>query len=219
MTAVAQSTISLGGAARLFAAQTGPRVMAVYVSLALAGRLAVGGFSGRDLLAAAILIALEPFTEWVIHVFMLHFKPRRLLGRTVDLDVAKKHRLHHEDPTDLELVFVPLRMLFTGVPVVWALFLLLAPLEVATTLILTSTLMLSLYEWTHFLIHQPYRPKTRYYRAIWRAHRLHHYRNEHYWFGVTVNVGDYVLGTFPDKSAVPLSPTARTLLEPSTSAA
>jgi sterol desaturase/sphingolipid hydroxylase (fatty acid hydroxylase superfamily) len=216
MTAVAtQSTITLGAAARLFATQLGPRVMAVYVGLALAARLAIGGFSGRDLLAAAILIGLEPFTEWVIHVFMLHFKPRTLLGRTIDLDVAIKHRAHHADPTDLELVFVPLRMLFTGVPVVWALFLLLAPIEVATTLILTSTLMLSLYEWTHFLIHQPYRPKTRYYRAIWRAHRLHHYRNEHYWFGVTVSVGDYVLRTFPEKSAVPVSPTARTLLDPS----
>jgi hypothetical protein len=209
------ATITLGGAASLFAAQLGPRVMAVYVGLALAARLAIGGFSGRDLLAAAVLIALEPFTEWVIHVFMLHFKPRTLFGRTVDLDVAIKHRAHHADPTDLELVFVPLRMLFTGVPVVWALFLLLGPPEVATTLILTSTLMLSLYEWTHFLIHQPYRPKTRYYRAIWRAHRLHHFRNEHYWFGVTVSVGDYVLGTFPDKSSVPVSPTARTLLDPS----
>jgi sterol desaturase/sphingolipid hydroxylase (fatty acid hydroxylase superfamily) len=212
---VTQSTITLGGAARLFAAQLGPRVIAVYVGLALAARLAIGGFSGRDLVAAAVLLALEPFTEWVIHVFMLHFKPRSLFGRTVDLDVARKHRAHHSDPTDLELVFVPLRMLFTGVPVVWALFLLLAPLEVATTLILTSTLMLSLYEWTHFLIHQPYRPKTRYYRAIWRAHRLHHYRNEHYWFGVTVSAGDYVLRTFPDKSAVPVSPTARTLLDAS----
>ena len=25
----------------------------------------------------------------------------------------------------------------------------------------------------------------RVYRAVWRNHRLHHYKNEHYWFTVT----------------------------------
>lgn len=214
ITAPETTSITLAGARRLFAAQLGPRIMFAYVAAALAARLAIGSWSWADLVAVAVFLALQPFTEWVIHVFMLHWKPRTLLGRTVDLDVATKHRQHHADPTDLELVFVPLRMLFTGVPLVWVLYLVLAPIEVATTLILASTLMLLLYEWTHFLIHQPYRPRSRYYRSIWRAHRLHHYRNEHYWFGVTVNVGDHVLGTFPDKSAVPVSPTARTLLDP-----
>ena len=41
------------------------------------------------------------------------------------------------------------------------------------------------YEWTHYLIHSDYKPKTRVYRAIWRNHRNHHYKNEHYWFTVT----------------------------------
>ncbi len=41
------------------------------------------------------------------------------------------------------------------------------------------------YEWTHYLIHTDYKPKTRVYRAIWRNHRNHHYKNEHYWFTVT----------------------------------
>jgi sterol desaturase/sphingolipid hydroxylase (fatty acid hydroxylase superfamily) len=46
---------------------------------------------------------------------------------------------------------------------------------------------------------------------VWRAHRNHHYRNEHYWFGVTVHLADHLLGTFPEKTAVDASPTARTL--------
>ena len=71
--------------------------------------------------------------------------------------------------------------------------------------------MLLTYEWTHHLIHSSYRPRHRYYRSIWRAHRLHHYRNEHYWFGVTVNLADHVLRTFPARDEVPLSPTARSL--------
>jgi sterol desaturase/sphingolipid hydroxylase (fatty acid hydroxylase superfamily) len=71
--------------------------------------------------------------------------------------------------------------------------------------------MLFAYEWTHYLIHTSYRPKRRFYRYIWRAHRLHHFKNEHYWFGVTVHLADHVLRTFPAKEAVETSPTARTL--------
>ena len=81
----------------------------------------------------------------------------------------------------------------------------------AATGLLVSYLVLSAYEWCHFLIHTPYRPRGRYYRSIWRGHRLHHYKNEHYWFGVTSTVGDHLLRTAPDQTDVPKSNTARTL--------
>jgi sterol desaturase/sphingolipid hydroxylase (fatty acid hydroxylase superfamily) len=77
--------------------------------------------------------------------------------------------------------------------------------------VVTSIVMLFVYEWTHFLIHSTYRPHTALYRGVWRAHRLHHFRNERYWFGVTTHLGDRVLQTYPAKDAVPLSTTARTL--------
>ena len=77
--------------------------------------------------------------------------------------------------------------------------------------VFASYAILLTYEWCHFLIHTPYRPRGRYYRSIWRGHRLHHYKNEHYWFGVTTNLGDRVLGTFPDQGEVSRSRTARTL--------
>jgi hypothetical protein len=46
---------------------------------------------------------------------------------------------------------------------------------------------------------------------LWRYHRLHHFKNEHYWQGVTMHLGDRVLGTLPDHTKVPTSPTCRTL--------
>jgi sterol desaturase/sphingolipid hydroxylase (fatty acid hydroxylase superfamily) len=50
------------------------------------------------------------------------------------------------------------------------------------------------YEWVHYLVHTDYRPRTAPYRAIWRHHRLHHYKNEHYWFTVTTtNTADRLL--------------------------
>jgi sterol desaturase/sphingolipid hydroxylase (fatty acid hydroxylase superfamily) len=47
---------------------------------------------------------------------------------------------------------------------------------------------------------------------VWRNHRLHHYKNEHYWFGVaTPGTADRLLGTFPEQSEVETSPTVRAL--------
>ena len=69
-----------------------------------------------------------------------------------------------------------------------------------------------LYEWTHYLIHSDYRPKNRVYKAVWRNHRLHHYKNEHYWFTVTTTAtADRLFGTYPDPTSVPTSKTAKNL--------
>jgi sterol desaturase/sphingolipid hydroxylase (fatty acid hydroxylase superfamily) len=66
------------------------------------------------------------------------------------------------------------------------------------------------YEWVHFLIHTAYVPRTRFYRRLWRNHRLHHYKNEHYWYGVTMLSGDRLLQTLPIAD-VPRSETCRML--------
>ena len=44
-----------------------------------------------------------------------------------------------------------------------------------------------------------------------RNHRLHHFKNEHYWFGVTMLGADRLLRTAPQAEDVERSPTARTL--------
>src|SRR5436305_1149196 len=79
------------------------------------------------------------------------------------------------------------------------------------TALLTGYALVGLYEWTHFLIHTAVRPRSRYYRSIWRNHRLHHFKNEHYWHGITNTVSDRALGTFRDHREVRRSATARTL--------
>ena len=47
---------------------------------------------------------------------------------------------------------------------------------------------------------------------MWRNHRQHHFKNEHYWFTVTTaGTADRVLGTYPDPATVATSPTAKNL--------
>lgn len=189
----------------------GPRLIAGAMVVALAARIALGAWRWVDLVVVGAILAFEPFTEWLIHVLVLHFRPRRVGGRTIDPLLSRKHRAHHADPRDRELVLVPFPVLVVGIALDVPLLLLLDDTRLLLTGLAAGYAMLLAYEWTHHLIHSSYRPQGRYYRSIWRAHRLHHFRNERYWFGVTVNLADHVLRTFPARDAVPVSPTARSL--------
>ena len=48
-------------------------------------------------------------------------------------------------------------------------------------------------------------------QALIRNHRLHHFKNEHYWYGVSMLAADRPLRTSPDPESVERSDTARTL--------
>jgi sterol desaturase/sphingolipid hydroxylase (fatty acid hydroxylase superfamily) len=216
----ADGPLTLLDCARSFARFRSTRVLAAFLAAFLLARIAVGGIGWLDLAAAALLIAFQPFTEWLIHVGLLHSKPRKLGPLTIDLPTARMHRWHHRHPTELEAVLIP-GSLIAGflAPVAVAMWLLSWPWVLAggdhvgiwLTLMAVSSVLTGTYEWAHFLIHTPYRPRSRYYRSIWRSHRLHHFKNEHYWFGVSSDAADRVLGTNPDHRAVPRSETVRTL--------
>jgi sterol desaturase/sphingolipid hydroxylase (fatty acid hydroxylase superfamily) len=205
-----------------FRRKRGPWVIATAGLLALGARLALGPPSLADAAAALYILVAYPFGEWAIHVHLLHLPPFDFRGRRIELATARAHRAHHEDPRSLDLInFSPLEalaILVLAVPAAAALgaaalALVGSPLAAGplVTMLLTGYLLVGAYEWTHFLIHTAHRPRHRYYRAIWRNHRLHHYKNEHYWHGITSTLGDRLFGTDPAQADVPRSPTARTL--------
>jgi hypothetical protein len=203
---------TLGQAARAFFTFHSPRSFAVMWPLLVGTRIAIGGFSWADLLVIPIIAAVQPFAEWLIHVYILHFKPTTLLGRTLDFQIAKFHRAHHRDPWKLDLVFIPRRAGWLALGMLSALWFLLAPSpQVAMSGVVATVTAAFLYEWTHYLTHTAYRPRGEFYRRLWRYHRLHHFKNEHFWQGVTTHLGDRILGTMPDHTKVPNSPTTRTL--------
>ncbi len=209
---VAGRGLPLRAAARSFAAEYTARVLAVATALTLVLRFVLGRWGLRDAIVAAAIVVVQPFTEWVIHVYVLHFRARTIRGRKVDLYLGYKHRLHHQDPKNVPLIFFPRRALHLSLLLHVVLWVTLVPIRPAVgTALLTSLVLTSVYEWTHFLIHSDYVPRHGLYRGLWRAHRLHHFRNENYWFGVTMHLGDRVLGTYPAKEDVPLSATALTL--------
>src|SRR4051794_19899695 len=92
------SGLTLRAALGLFVRCLNSRVIALALLAAVVVRVALGGWGWGDLIVAGIILGLEPFTEWVIHVTVLHLRPFTIRGRTFDPIVSRRHRLHHQDP-------------------------------------------------------------------------------------------------------------------------
>jgi hypothetical protein len=204
---------TLADAGREFWKHPSPWMIGATFVAALTARIIVGDWQITDALVPLVMIALFPLFEWIIHVFILHWRPKHLGRLIIDPLLAREHRAHHMDPRNIPLIFLPLKALLWVLPLTLDVALLAFPRLVIglTYLVFISALGLC-YEWSHYLIQGDYKPKTRVYRAIWRNHRNHHYKNEHYWFTVTSSgTADRVLGTYPDLATVATSPTAKNL--------
>ena len=211
--AAARKGFTLSDAWREFWKHPSPWMIGASLGASLTARIAVGDWQIADAIVPLVMVALFPFFEWTIHVFILHWRPKHFGPLTVDPLLAREHRAHHMDPRNIPLIFIPWRALLWVLPLTIAIALLAFPrLGLGLTYLVFIGMLGIGYEWSHFLIHSDYKPKTRVYRAIWRNHRNHHYKNEHYWFTVTSSgTADRVLGTYPDPSAVATSPTAKNL--------
>jgi hypothetical protein len=206
-------SFSLADACREFVTHPSPWMIGAILIGALSARIVVGDWQFTDALVPLVMLAFFPFFEWLVHVFILHWRPRRLGAMTVDPLLARKHREHHVDPRQVPLIFIPWRALLWILPASMAIALLAFPrLGLGLTYLVFLGVLGLGYEWCHYLIHSDYKPKTRAYRAIWRNHRQHHFKNEHYWFTVTsAGTADRVLGTYPDPATVASSATAKNL--------
>jgi hypothetical protein len=206
-------SLPLRGAWREFWRHPSPWMISSFLLAAIAARVVAGPGEWWELAVPVALLALFPVIEWVIHVMILHWKPRSLGPVQIDSLLAREHRAHHADPRDLPLVFIPWRALAWLLPAYVVVALLAMPtLPSALTLLVSVYGVMAGYEWTHYLVHSDYRPRSRWYRAVWRNHRLHHYKNEHYWFTVTTaGTADRLFGTYPDPATVATSPTVKAL--------
>jgi fatty acid hydroxylase family protein len=204
---------TLADAGREFWKHPSPWMIGAMFVGVLIARVIVADWRITDALVPLVMLALFPFFEWILHVFILHWRPKRLGRLTIDPLLAREHRAHHMEPRNVALIFIPCKSLLWVVPLVSVAALLAFPrLGMGLTCLMFISALGLGYEWTHYLIHSDYKPKTRVYRAIWRNHRNHHYKNEHYWFTVTSSgTADRVLGTYPDPATVATSRTAKNL--------
>jgi Fatty acid hydroxylase superfamily len=213
---------TLADARREFAHKHSPWMILGATLALVAVRIAIGHIGWGDAVAVAAMLVVYPFGEWAIHAYLLHMKPVYIRGRKFVAPAARDHRAHHRAPNDLTMLLLSpkelAQLLFLAVPFTIGVFALACwlvagsvPIGPLVSAAIAGYGAIFVYEWTHFLIHTAHRPKSRFYKAVWRNHRLHHFKNEHFWHGITNNFSDRVLGTNPDHSDVPRSETARTL--------
>lgn len=196
------------------------RLLVLLAAGAVVLRGVAGDFGWTDAAIVVGILAAWPFVEWVIHVAWLHLKPVALprwrIGRwslpeRFDPYVARKHRAHHRDPWKLDHVMIPLHTYLYSIPLNLTLWLSVFDAPQALSALTTITLLGLHYEVVHLMAHCRYKPRSRYYQRLWRNHRLHHCKSEKHWLGVTLLLGDRVLGTGGHPSEVPTSATCRTL--------
>jgi Fatty acid hydroxylase superfamily len=213
---------TLGDAGRQFARRHSPWMILGAISALAVVRALIGDLTWRDAVAVGAMLVVYPFGEWAIHVYLLHAKPMRVRGRTIELPTTRDHRYHHRHPNNLMTLLLDAKelaqLLLLAVPAVILVGGLLVglvagpvPIGALISAALAGYVLVGVYEWTHYLIHTAYVPRTAAYRRVWRNHRLHHFKNERYWHGITNTVADRVLGTMPDQADIPRSKTARTL--------
>jgi hypothetical protein len=181
-----------------------PQILAIFVLLAAAFRLGVGDFGGWDAATALLVLLGWPINEWLIHTQILHHRPRDILGLRWDYRIAQDHRQHHQDPWNLHHVFISLHVYVWAVPLLLAVALGLGWLfqpAVGATFLLTYAVLALHYEFVHYLAHIQWVPHA-YYAGRVREHRLHHFRHERRWWGVSTGWGDVLLGTAPDPATV-----------------
>jgi len=205
-------TDTLGQSVEVFFQHLTPRILAGLTATALTVRSFLGEFQAAELLAPVVAAGTWPFIEWGLHKYVLHIKPFEVFGREVDPYFAARHRRHHLNPSYFPEVFLPKRVVIGGDAVLGAATWWVSndPRWVATVLA-SSTVVTMIYEWTHYIIHSDYPPASNFARRIWKNHRMHHYRNEHYWFSFTVPPLDEWFGTGGEPHDVEPSETVRTL--------
>ncbi len=203
---------TLRDAVRVFFSRPGPRRIARDAAIAWGVRALLGPPTLSDVTACAGVVASWPVQEWLAHKYLLHLEPREIFGKKLDPLFAQAHRKHHVNPRDIDLTLLPHEVVHVAQRVnVAAWLLLVGPRRHAVTGIAAYTTMALVYEWTHFIVHTGYKPKSEYAKRVRKNHRLHHYRNENYWLGFIVPALDGLLGTEPDPRSVSASKTVRDL--------
>ena len=200
-----RSVRTSGHAARVFAAQPSPRIVAAAVAVGLVRRVRAGRPATGDALAAGAVLASRGLHEYVIHRWLLHAPRRTVRGMVIDPGVG--HRAHHEDPDALRPAFIPparaaafVALLAAYVDTIGRV----AGLPVATrrTAVAAAWAALLAYEWRHVVDHTSVPLRSSRTRALRAHHRAHHYADERRDLGITSRAGDRVAAWL----APPVSP-------------
>jgi len=139
-------------------------------------------------------IVVWTFTEYTLHRFIFHYKPKSSFGEKIHFIF---HGVHHDYPSDSRRLVMPPSV---SVPLALLFYFLfqsilgknyVAPFFVG---FLTGYLF---YDMTHYAVHH-FNIHNRFWLVLKKHHMRHHYQNAEKGFGVSSPMWDYIVGTeFP----------------------
>jgi sterol desaturase/sphingolipid hydroxylase (fatty acid hydroxylase superfamily) len=140
-------------------------------------------------------VIMWTFAEYALHRFVFHTHFPGKFGERMSFIM---HGVHHDYPKDskrlvmVPTISIPLALIFYALFYVIFGGVYLAPVFsgfVAGYLV---------YDMTHYAIHH-YNTKNPYWLKLKQTHSLHHYGNDHDYYGVTSRMWDHVFGTLPEE--------------------
>ncbi len=149
------------------------------VSVSMIGVLAVAG------------MIFWTLTEYLLHRFVFHFKPKSGLGKRI---IFMFHGVHHDYPNDaLRLVMppsvsIPLAVLF------YLLFRMVFGVTYVAPFYLGFLTGYLCYDITHYALHHVHLRK-KFLVGLMKHHARHHYQNPNLGYGVSQTLWDHVFGT------------------------
>jgi len=207
--AAPDSPDTLPGAIRYFFTKPTTLGYAILAIIVWVLRIQIPSWDWIDSFILLGIICGWSFLEWHVHKNILHRRPDRFKSAYF-AKWAGDHRGHHAEPWRFDLIFLESRILLAG-PALLVVSCLLLPYQYALTFCGVLFYILVQYEWVHYIVHTRVKPKTRIGKAILMNHRLHHFRNEKYWYAFSVPLVDNVCGTSAEPGSVPVSSTTRTI--------
>jgi sterol desaturase/sphingolipid hydroxylase (fatty acid hydroxylase superfamily) len=160
-------------------------------TLALAGHGATLPF-GERLLWFVLGVATWIPAEYVLHRWVLHWRPRTRVGTAL---LRRFHIQHHDDPADQSQVCIPAILGVAESFVLYAVIVLFGG-GIGAAFLYTAglSLMMVVYDIAHFSAH--YMPATNpLLKYLKKHHMLHHFSDHSKRFGVTSPFMDFVFGT------------------------
>ncbi len=133
------------------------------------------------------------FFEYLMHRFVFHFVAENPTAQKI---IYVLHGNHHEYPRDRERLFMPPVPSLILASAIFAIMYLLMGWNVAMFFpgFVFGYLM---YGTMHYAIHA-WNPPYKWMKPLWRNHHLHHYKNDHRGFGVSITLWDHAFGTMFD---------------------
>ena len=146
-----------------------------------------------SLVLAVAGLCVWSLSEYLLHRFIFHFKPRSPFQARVAFLI---HGIHHEDPEDARRLLMPPFAAVVLALIFYGLFTAILGAVLVKPFFAGFLVGYLCYDYTHFAVHFM-KPRWKFLKTLKQNHMLHHFATPGLRYGVSSTLWDYVFRTRP----------------------